>query len=124
MHKWPLVWFCSLYFSFLDPAAYKATWDCWNYPAHMQEFSCADCIQESSEMGLLESCGPNHYCSLCRGRTSSHSGLSINPKDQVTEHSVLGIFLWLFNQFLLFHILFFSVNVFSLSVLLLYFGST
>jgi hypothetical protein len=80
MHNWPLGWFCSLYFRCLEPAACKATWDCWNYPAHMHEFFCADCIQESSEMGFLGPCGPNHHWSLCRGRTSSHSGLFINPK--------------------------------------------
>jgi hypothetical protein len=80
MHNWHLGWFCSLYFRYLEPAACKATWDCWNYPATMHEFSCADCIQESSEMGLLGPCRPNHHCSLCRGRTSSHRGLFIYPK--------------------------------------------
>jgi hypothetical protein len=93
MHNWPLGWFCSLYFKNLEPAACKATWYWWNYPAHMNEFSCADCIEESSEMGLLGPCGPNHHCSLCRGRTSSHRGLFISP-ERVTEHSGLGIFLW------------------------------
>jgi hypothetical protein len=77
MNNWHLGWFCSLYFRYLEPAECKATWDWCNYPAHMHEFSCADCIQESSDMGLL---GPNNHCSLCRGRTSSHRGLFINPK--------------------------------------------
>jgi hypothetical protein len=60
MHNWHLGWFCSLYFRNLEPATCKATWDWWNYPAHMHEFSCADCIQESSEMGPID------HCSLCR----------------------------------------------------------
>jgi hypothetical protein len=84
MHNWHLGWFCSLYFRNLEPATCKATWDWWNYPAHMHEFSCADCIQESSEIG------PIHHCSLCRGRTSSHTGLFINPKTRWLSTVVWG----------------------------------
>jgi hypothetical protein len=121
MNNWHLGWFCSLYFRYLEPAECKATWDWCNYPAHMHEFSCADCIQESSDMGLL---GPNNHCSLCRGRTSSHRGLFINPKTGWLITVVWGFLVIFFYPFLLFDTLFFSVKVFSLSVILLYFGST
>jgi hypothetical protein len=124
MHNWPLGWFSSLYFMSLEPPACKATWDCWNYPAHMHEFFCADCKEESNEMGLLGPCGPNYHCSLCRGRTSSHSGLFINPKTGCLSAVVWGLPCDFFHPFLLSDILFFSVNAFSLSVLLLYFVIT
>jgi hypothetical protein len=90
MHNWHLGWFCSLYFRYLQPAACKTTWDCWNYPVHMHKFYFADYIQESSDMGLLEPCGPNYHCSLYRDRTSSHSGLFINPKTQWLSTVVWG----------------------------------
>jgi hypothetical protein len=92
-----------LRFRCLEASVCKATRDCCKHSTHRPGVSYVDCIQQSSETGLLGPCGPNHPCILCGDKPSSHIGLYIGPKIWWLSPVVWGVFSWFFlslNSFL------------------------